>query len=164
MKNSTLALLGGLFLLASCSAKKDDATPTLYTRVGQTDGIAKLVDNLIVNISAETATNNSVLLRSHKPLLDAVNGVNGAAPTDPARLQRLRNNFINQLGEATGGPLHYTGKSMLAAHTGMNITAAEYNAWFTQWEKSLTANGVTGQDRTDLNAILNQMQADIVGH
>lgn len=156
------ALLAGALLLGSCTKKSAD--PTLYDRLGQTNGIAKLTDTMLANVAAEAATPNSTLLRVHKPLLDAVNGVNGAAPTDPARLQRLRSNFINQLGEATGGPLVYTGKSMLAAHTGMAITANEYAVWFAQWEKTLAANNVTGQDRTDINAILNRMQNDVIGH
>lgn len=162
-----LALLTGGLLLGSCSSKETTPTPTsttLYERLGKTDGVAKIVDGLIANVAAETATSNSALLRTHKPLLDAVNGVNGAAPTDPTRLQRLRNNFINQLGEAAGGPLTYTGKSMLAAHAGMAITANEYAMWHTQWEKSLTSNNVTGQAHTDLDAIIDKMEADIVGH
>ncbi|MGI4835694.1 MAG: group I truncated hemoglobin [Janthinobacterium lividum] len=159
------ALLTSGLLLGSCASKDvAPASQTLYERLGKTDGVTKIVDGLLVNVAAETALSSSVLLRSHKPLLDAVNGVNGAAPTDPARLQRLRTNFINQLGEATGGPLTYTGKSMLAAHAGMNITTNEYAVWFSQWENTLSANKVVGQDRSDLNAIINRMQSDVVGH
>jgi len=166
MKNITLALLASLFALGSCGSKGSDTTPTpsLYERVGKTDGISKLVDNLVVNVGAECATSNSVLLRSHKPLLDAVNGVNGAAPTDPTRLVRLHDNFVNQLGEASGGPLKYTGKTMLAAHTGMNITNQEYAVWFMQLDKAMATSGITGQSRTDIVNIINKMQGDVVGH
>ena len=164
----SLAGLAGGLLLSSCAQKADEPTPTppstLYDRIGQTNGVAKLTDNLLANVAAETATPNSVLLRVHQPLLDAVNGVNGAAPTDPTRLQRLRSNFINQIGAATGGPLVYTGKSMLAAHAGMAITNVEYNVWFSEWEKSVSASNVASQDHTDLNAIINNMRNDVVGH
>lgn len=166
MKKTTLALLSSLFVLGSCGSKGGDptpATPSLYDRIGQTQGISKLVDNLIANVAAEAATSNSVLLRSHKPLLDAVHGTNGAT-LDPDRLTRLRNNFINQLGEATGGPLKYTGKTMLAAHAGMNITNQEYAVWYTQFDKALTSASITGQNRTEVINIVNAMQADIVGH
>lgn len=64
-----------------------------------------ITDQLVANIGAETGTPNTLMLRSHKPMLDAINGVNGAAPTDPTRLTRLRNNVVDQFTSLTGGPL-----------------------------------------------------------
>ena len=37
----------------------------------------------------------------------------------------LRQNLIDQICAGSGGPCTYTGKSMMEAHTGMNIQAAE---------------------------------------
>ena len=158
----TTLLLGGGLLASSCSKKV--AEPSLYDRLGQTDGITKIVDNLIANIGAETATANTLMLRTHKPMLDAVNGINGAAPTDPTRLLRLRNHVIDQLGEATGGPVTYTGLSMLVAHKGMNITVNEFSVWRNQLEASLTTNKLSAQDKAALLAIIDKMQGDVVGH
>ncbi|TGE17012.1 globin family protein [Hymenobacter elongatus] len=131
MKHSLLmvALLAGSMFTSSFgkSEAEEAPAPTLYDRLGKTEGIATIVDGLVANVGAETKTLNSLMLRSHKPMLDAVGGVNGAAPTDPLRLQRLRNNFVDQLGEATGGPLAYKGMNMVSAHKGMNITNNEFS-------------------------------------
>ncbi|OWP64696.1 hypothetical protein CDA63_02750 [Hymenobacter amundsenii] len=166
MKNSLLlaGLLAGTLLLGSCGGKETAAEPTLYDRLGKTEGIARIVDGLVANVGAETATTNSAMLRTHKPMLDAVNGVNGQAPTDPMRLQRLRNNFIDQLGEATGGPLAYNGLSMLTAHRGMNITASEFSVWRNQLEASLNSNNVSATDKAALYVIVDKMHDDVVGH
>ncbi|GAB2960913.1 hypothetical protein GCM10027048_31060 [Hymenobacter coalescens] len=149
-------------MLHSCGKKQ--AEPTLYDRLGKTEGVAKIVDGLIANVGAETQTPNSAMLRSHQELLDAVNGKNGQAPTDPTRLQRLRNNFVDQLGEAAGGPLTYKGKSMLSAHTGMNITHNEFSVWRQQLEKSLNDNRVSDKDKAEVYAIIDAMHNDVVGH
>ena len=168
MKHSLLlsGLLASSLLLGSCGKKEEAATPTptLYDRLGQTEGIAKIVDGLIANVGAETATPNSAMIRSHKPMLDAVNGVNNQPPTDPTRLLRLRNNFIDQLGEAAGGPLKYKGMNMLVAHTGMHITATEFSVWHKQLEASLASNGVSDSDKAAVYAIIDKMEGDVVGH
>lgn len=166
MKKTLLAasLLAGSLLLGACGSKDEAAAPTLYDRLGKTEGIARIVDGLVANVGAETAVPNSVMLRSHKPLLDAVNGVNGQPPTDPTRLQRLRNNFVDQLGEATGGPLTYKGLSMLAAHRGMGVTANEFSVWRQQLEASLNSNKVSANDKAELYVIIDKMHDDVVGH
>jgi hemoglobin len=171
MKNTLLfaAMLAGSLFMSSCGKDEVEATPapTLYDRLGKTEGISNIVDALIANVGAETATTNSVMLRSHKPMLDAVNGVsgvNGGAPTDPTRLQRLRNNVIDQLGEATGGPLTYKGKSMLVAHTGMAVTNNEFSVWRKQLEASLNTNKVSETDKAALYVIIDKMHDDVVNH
>ncbi|WP_019948256.1 group I truncated hemoglobin [Hymenobacter aerophilus] len=166
MKRTLLAasLLASTLLLGACGSKDEAAAPTLYDRLGKTEGITNIVDGLVANIGAETAVPNSAMLRSHKPMLDAVNGVNGAAPTDPTRLQRLRNNVIDQLGEATGGPVTYKGLSMLTAHRGMAVTATEFSIWRQQLEASLNSNKVSANDKAELYVIIDKMHDDVVGH
>ena len=157
-------LLAGGLLASSCGSKNADSTPTpsLYDRLGKTPGITKVVDQLVANVGAETATTNSVLLRTHKPMLDAVNGVNGAAPTDPTRLQRLRNHVIDQLGQATGGPVTYTGLDMVTAHKGMNISSIEFSVWRDQLQSSLNINKVGAQEQKEVFAIIDNMENDVI--
>ncbi|QDA59508.1 group I truncated hemoglobin [Hymenobacter jejuensis] len=155
----SLALLAVTLFLFSCGHEATPAPATLYNRIGQADGIAKIVDQLIANVGAETQQTNTVMLRTHKPMLDAV-----SSGADPTRLQRLRNHFIDQLGEATGGPLKYTGMNMLAAHKGMMITENEFAVWRQAAVSSLATNQLPTKEKAELLAILDAMKADVVGH
>ena len=157
-------LLAGGFLANSCGSKSPDATPTptLYDRLGKTPGITNIVNQLVANVGAETATTNSALLRTHKPMLDAVNGVNGAAPTDPERLNRLRNHFIDQIGQLSGGPVTYTGLDMVTAHKGMAISSYEFSVWRDQLQSSLNTNKVGAQEQKEVFALIDKMENDVI--
>lgn len=162
----TCFVAAGLLTTACGSSKTADApTPTsLYTRMGGKTGIEGVADQMVANVGAETGAANSVMLRSHRPLLDAINGVNGAAPTDPTRLTRLRNNVVDQFTDITGGPLQYHGKNMLVAHTNMQVTAAEYSAWRVLLDNSLAKNNVPAKEKAEFMALIDAMRADVVNH
>lgn len=150
----------GLSLLTSACGSNVVPTPPLYERLGKTDSIAKIVDGLIANVGAECAAPNSVLLRTRVALLASTQP--GSA--DPTRLQRLRNHFIDQLGAASDGPLTYTGKNMVAAHTGTAITKAAFSVWRSQFEVSLATSNVAAGDKAAVYAITDQLQAEVAGH
>ena len=164
------ACLLALALFTTSCGSKDPQPDSLYVRMGGkngTDGksgIEGLTDQLVANVGAETGTTNSVMLRSHKPMLDAVNGVNGQPPTDPTRLQRLRNNVVDQFTDITGGPIKYTGKSMLAAHTNMQVTPAEYAAWRVLLDGALAKKNIGTKEKAEFTALIDAMKADVVNH
>ncbi|QKG52412.1 group I truncated hemoglobin [Hymenobacter sp. BRD67] len=165
------AALLALTIFTSACGSKDTAQPdSLYVRMGGkngTDGktgIEGIADQMIANVGAETQLPNSVMLRSHKPMLDANNGVNGQPPTDPTRVQRLRNNVVDQFTDITGGPIKYTGKSMLVAHTGMAVTPTEYTVWRGLLVNSLTTNKVGTQEQTEFLGLIDAMKNDVVNH
>ncbi len=160
----TAAGLLMLSLLITSCGSKDPQPDSLYVRMGSKVGIESITDQLVANVGAETGMANSVMLRSHKPMLDAVNGVNGQPPTDPTRLTRLRNNVVDQFTSLTGGPLPYTGKSMLAAHTNMQVTNAEYTAWRALLDQSLTTNKIGTKEKAEFTALIDAMKADVVNH
>jgi hemoglobin len=158
-------LLGITLATTACGSRGSDPQPdSLYVRMGAKTGIEAVADQMVANVGAETGQTNSMMLRSHKPLLDAVNGVNGAAPTDPTRLQRLRNNVVDQFTDITGGPLKYTGKSMLVAHTNMKVTTTEYAAWRTLLNNSLSTNKIGATEKTQFIALIDAMENDVVNH
>ncbi len=169
MPKSTFFLAGtsllAIGLLASaCSSKDTPAPGSLYTRMGGKTGIEAVADQMVANVGAETAQPGSLMLRSHKPMLDAVNGVNGAPPTDPTRLQRLRNNVVDQFTDITGGPIKYHGKNMLVAHTNMQVTDAEYRAWRVLLDNSLDKNKIAAKEKAEFAALIDDMKADVVNH
>jgi hemoglobin len=54
------------------------------------------------------------------------------------------------LSSATGGPHEYTGKDMLSAHRGMNISEEEFMAVLDDILSALQANGVGQREQEEL--------------
>ncbi len=92
-----------------------------------------------------------------------INGRFAGTVANPAQLQLLRNNLIDQICAGAGGPCQYKGKTMVAAHTGMNITVAEFNALVGDVVAALDFYNVPEKEKNDLLAILGPLQTDIVG-
>lgn len=86
-----------------------------------------------------------------------------ATVAEASRLQLLRNNLIDQICAGAGGPCQYKGKTMLEAHTGINISGAEFNALVGDLVAALDFYDVPEAEKNDLLVILGPMQTDIVG-
>lgn len=62
----------------------------------------------------------------------------------------------------SGGPNRYEGRSMVAAHGGMNINAAEYVAAMDDIMAALKQVGVDEQTQKDVLAITYSLKGEIV--
>src|SRR5438034_7517858 len=80
---------------------------SLYERLGGRDSITDGVENFDDRVAADDRINKKF-----------------ARPD----LVRLRKMLIDQVCEATGGPCKYSGRSMKAAHEGMEVTSGEFDA------------------------------------
>src|SRR3954471_17914775 len=106
-------LIASMAVLTSCKDDEEEAKEaTLYERLGKVEAISAVVDQFLANVVAD----------------NTINGRFSATVADNSRVTALRNNLINQICQGTGGPCTYTGKTMMAAHAGMNITEAEFGA------------------------------------
>jgi hemoglobin len=129
-----LSFAGMLFASILTGCKKDETMPaSLYERLG---GV--VADNRI-------------------------NGFFAATVQSPSRTQLLRNNLIDQIGEAAGGPLKYKGKDMVTAHTGMNITDAQFNALVEDLVAALNHFMVPSTEQNELLTVLGGLKPQIVG-
>jgi hemoglobin len=63
-----------------------------------------------------------------------------------------------QVGEASGGPCKYTGKSMKAAHAGMGITGADFNTLVSDLVAALDKFHVAVKDKDTLLGVLGPMK------
>ena len=149
-----IRLLPALFLavlvVAACKDKETmdpQPDPTLYERLGGINAISAVVDQFLANVVAD----------------NSINGRFVATVADPFRTQLLRNNLIDQVCAGSGGPCQYKGKTMKEAHTGMNITDAEFNALVGDLVAALDQFNVPEQEKNELLAILGPMRPDIVG-
>ena len=145
-------VFASILMLSSC--KKDEAavTPTLYSRLGGSPAISAVVDKFIGYVAADP-----IMVRTFKPLLDDVGKGN------TARVTKLRNNLIDQIGQASGGPEMYKGLDMVAAHKGMNITDTEFGALVNDLVKALNDFKVPATEQNELLGVLGGLKGSIVG-
>ena len=130
------------FALGACQSTMMAPQKSLYDRLGGQPAITAVVDDFVANVAAD-------------------NRINGFfARTDIPRLKKL---LVEQICQATGGPCTYTGRSMQAAHKGMNITDAQFNALVEDLKKSLDKFKVPDKEQGELLSALGGMKGDVVG-
>ena len=134
--------LVGVSLLFVSVAGVADSHDGLYKRIGAQEGIATVVDGFLGKVGAD----------------DRVNG--RFANTDMPKLKAL---LIDQVCEATGGPCKYAGKSMLDAHTGMNVTDNEFGIIAAHFAAAMVDADVQTDDNTTIMGVLAGTHDDIVG-
>ena len=115
---------------------------TLYQRLGGAAGIARIVDDLV---AAHLV--NPVIKTRFENIKDL----------DHAK-QMAREFF----SAGSGGPETYTGKDMLAAHKGMNISEQEYLAAMDDVVGAIEKNGVSDDAKKDVIAILYSLKGEII--
>ena len=94
-----------------------------------------------------TAVNNKIIEKALAAPTASV-GTSFQGLTD-AQKMTLSNNLAAFLIQAYGGPANYTGKTMTAAHTGLNITEAQYDYFISDVVvPALSESGVTMADIT----------------
>lgn len=65
--------------------------------------------------------------------------------------------------EITGGPCKYDGASMAKVHSGLAITAEEFDTMDRYLGEELTLHGVVNADKEELQKLLGAMKPDVVG-
>lgn len=117
-------------------------TTTLYTRLGGADGIAGLVDDVM----AAHLTNPLVKTRFENI-------------KDLDRAKKMAREFFCA---GAGGPETYTGKDMLAAHKGMNISEQEYLAVTDDIVGAMVKHKLSEDTKKDVIAILYSLKDAII--
>lgn len=141
LKLGIIALVSFLFF-ATSSINISAEEKSLYDKIGGTEGITTVTDAFLANVGGDDRINARF------------------ANTDLDNLKRL---LIEQVCEATGGPCTYSGKSMLEAHKGMDITDAEFGALAEQMSKAMLSSGVGQEEHDTIMGVLGGMYDDIVG-
>lgn len=165
---ASFAIFGGMLTVVGCSSDDNSASSTttaapsttakattttamttgtaaagsLYTRLGGNAAITAVVADFVNERVAKDARINSFF-----------------ANVDLPNLERL---LVEQIGEATGGPETYTGRSMVEAHAGLGISVADFNALVEDLVASLDQFEVPEAEKTELLNALGPMQTDIV--
>jgi hemoglobin len=129
-------------------AGSEEAAPpppkSLYERLGKREAIAKVVDTLVKNVSADAKINKRFTNLKGKKLDD------------------FKQKLTDQICEVSGGDCKYGGKPMKEAHKGMKIKEDDWNAFLADLKAALDENNVASDDQADLMALLGPMHDDVV--
>jgi hemoglobin len=157
MNGSTrFAIAVGIALMAACasapptkhaaSTEKPPAAARsgdkLYRALGGDAGITRVVDAALAEIHGDLRINFFF------------------EKTDMADLRRL---LIEQICAATGGPCTYSGRSMEEAHSGLNLTDADFDAFVDDLVRAMNSQKVPAELQKELLALLGPMRPEVVG-
>ena len=145
MKNMLLAF--ALACLTACAGTANKpaqpaAKDALYQELGRSEGITKVVDLFFQRLNADARINTLF------------------AKVDHDDLRRL---VIEQMCEASGGPCKYTGRSMEEAHSGLNLTNKDFDAFVEDLVTAMNEANVAKSTQKKLLAILGPMRPQVVG-
>jgi hemoglobin len=121
--------------------------PSLYERLGGVYSIATVVDDFINRVMADPRLNAN----------PAVDEAHHKVP--PAGFKYLATEMVCW---ASGGPQHYTGRSMADSHRHLNITPQEWDAFMDDFQQTLDKFNVPPPEQAELRAIVQSTYADIV--
>ena len=108
-----------------------------------------------------------------KPALEAVVGELWNITSHDARINKYFANtkpeafaaqLVDFLCQASGGPCKYHGKDMKAAHTGMHLTEADFNALAENTSKALDKFKVPAKEKVEVIGMLASLKGDVVDH
>jgi hemoglobin len=115
---------------------------TLYQRLGGADGIARIVDDFVA------AHLENPVVKSRFEYIK-----------DMEHAKRMAREFFSA---GAGGPESYTGKDMLAAHKGMNISEQEYLAVTDDIVGAMNKSKLDDGTKNDVIAILYSLKGNII--
>lgn len=119
---------------------------TLYERLGRTEGIRALVETV-----ATAHLANPTIAKRFMPLTQ-----------DPDRLASALKHLATFLEAGAGGPAKYTGKSMIDAHRGMNISGEEYLAAMDDIMGALSTHGIDEATKKEVLSMLYELKPTVV--
>lgn len=121
-------------------------TKTLFERLGGRNGISNIVDDTVENHMNNPSVNARFL-----PLKDR-----------PEHLAIIKQHTIDFFSMGSGGPAAYKGKDMVSAHTGMNISPAEYMHVIDDIFAALNKNGIDEDSKKDVLSVLWSLKGMII--
>jgi hemoglobin len=133
--------LGGLTLGAPAASAQGDS---LYKRLGGYDALAAVTDEFIGRMATDPT-----LRRFFDPISNDTKG-------------RIRQQVVEQLCQATGGPCIYTGRSMKVSHAGSGISENDWDIAVKHLVATLDKFNVPDKEKGEVASLLGSLKADIV--
>jgi hemoglobin len=118
---------------------------SLYSRLGGYDALAAVTDDFLGRLAADPQLGRFFV------------GLNDESKT------RVREHVIDFLCAATGGPCKYTGRDMKTAHTGLNISEADWNTNVKYLISTLDKFKVPEKEKGEVLDAVGGLKGDMVG-
>ncbi len=133
---TALVALASILLAAAPRAEA-----ALYDDMGGQPGIERLVDNATARFLADPRVSKTF---------------------EDTNMDRFKKMLAAQLCQLTGGGCAYTGRDMTAAHRGLEVNQAQFNALAEDLQDAMEAVGVGYHTQNRLMAILAPMERNVV--
>lgn len=145
---------------AGAQTGKEDRKLTLFERLGGESGVNAIVDDFTQRALADPRVNWERKGVKRSGFLGRNESVAWSA--NEQNVGTLKQHLVQFLALATGGPAKYDGKEMAAAHTGMRITNAEFDAAVGDLKASLDKLQVGTKEQKELLAVIESTRPQIV--
>lgn len=130
--------------LANVATSHAQSPASLYQRLGGYDAIAAVTDDFLGRLAGDRDLGRFFVGHS----ADSV--------------KRIRQDIVNQLCAATGGPCVYTGRDMKTAHAGMGVGERDWETTVRHLNATFDRYSVPRRERDEVVAAIAGMKKDIV--
>jgi hemoglobin len=117
---------------------------TLYARLGGYDAIAAIVDEFLQTLASDPQMSRF------------------AAGMNLERRKRNRQLTLDFLSAASGGPTLYLGQDLKTAHTGLEISASDWQIAMEHVQRALAKFKVPDQESKEFMAVLSSLADEII--
>jgi len=132
---------------------------SLYTRLGSEAGISNIVADFLPRAIQDPRVNWDRKGVAHAGLFHREKAM--AWNPTPQNVEQLQQHMTQFLMLATGGPAHYEGKEMKAAHDGLKISNPEFDAAVGDLKASLDKLQIPNKEQKELLAIIESTRPEI---
>lgn len=138
--------LGG----GAAAGRMPAATKPLWERLGGEPAVTAVIDDFVARAAGNPKVN---FTRKGTPQ---------EWEATPQSVARLKKRLVQLVSVVSGGPLKYEGRDMKAAHQGMKITGAEFDALAGDLKATLEKLKVPAAEQNELLTIIASTRKDIV--
>jgi hemoglobin len=119
----------------------------LWERLGGEPGVTRLVDDFFNAVVAD-------------PKVDFFRG--GKFKPEPGDIVKMKREMVEQVSQATGGPLKYNGPDMKKVHKDMGITNEQFDAVVGRLKGTLEKHKVADNDKNAILTAVNGYRKEVV--
>ena len=133
---------------------------TLFERLGGENGVTAIVDDFTQRALNDPRVNWGRKGAKRSRIFGRDESVSWTP--NEQNVATLKKHLVQFIALATGGPAQYDGKDITAAHSGMKITNAEFDAAVGDLKASLDKLQIATKEQKELLAILESTRPQIV--